>query len=124
MGKVLVVEDEPITLKLTEEIFEVFGIDAAFTSNGKEGLNLFKKSPTEFSMILLDMKLPEMTGREFYTALNNSSVQVVIASGFREQDVMPQFIGNENVSFIQKPYSVRELVKKISSQNAMASSSH
>ena len=109
-GKILVIDDEPTMIKLTKDIFETFELTADFALSAEDALNLLEYN--EYNLIMLDMKLPNMSGFEFFKQIN-SSTPVLVVSGFRKEDVMGKFLYDKNVTFLQKPFSVQELLKMI-----------
>lgn len=112
LKKILVIDDEPTMIKLTRDIFGLFDIEADFVESAEDGLAILRDN--SYSMIILDMKLPKMSGFEFYSKIKNKDIPVLISSGFSEKDVMERFEPSANISFLQKPFSVHELIREIS----------
>lgn len=112
LKKILVIDDEPTMIKLTRDIFGLFDIEADFVESAEDGLAILRDN--SYSMIILDMKLPKMSGFEFYSKIKNKDIPVLISSGFSEKDVMERFEPSANISFLQKPFSVHELIGEIS----------
>jgi len=73
--EILAIDDEPLNLALISDILELSDEDYHITSvdRGGKGLKLLQQQPNKFSIILLDLMMPEMTGMEFYKEVQNLS---------------------------------------------------
>jgi CheY-like chemotaxis protein len=69
--KVLHVDDDPMNLRVVQEILGAFGHTAVPAASGKEALELF--ATARFDVVLLDIHMPEMTGIELLQRLRASS---------------------------------------------------
>ena len=115
MYRVIIVEDEPDTAKITKAAIEKvpdFQIKAIF-SNGEEALNYIWLNPVD--LILLDLFMPQMSGTEFLYRLRKEDlpldVIVVTASSDVEQvrDVLPFGV----VDYLLKPFSSERMVETL-----------
>lgn len=82
MSLVLIIEDEPATASPVKEALEMDGIHVDIASNGITGLELFRKK--EYDLILLDLKLPGLSGEEVLTAIRkeNPFISVVVYTNY------------------------------------------
>ena len=62
MSKVLMIEDEPVTANVVKEALELNGMEADIAGDGKKGLELMKTN--EYDLVLLDLKVPQLSGEE------------------------------------------------------------
>lgn len=105
-GRILVVDDESVMRVTAKAILEELGYEVAVAENGEEGVEAFRESGGSFDLVLLDMIMPVMNGRECFAQLQqlDPDVKVVLSSGFgREEDIL----GMKNdglIGFIRKPY--------------------
>ena len=76
---------------------------------------MYRKYRDEIEIILLDMTMPHMDGKEAFRELTriNPDVKVVMCSGYTEHDVSNQFLGKGIAGFVQKPYDSTDLKKKL-----------
>jgi len=111
-GLVLVVDDEEGVRNLTTEILRSGGYRVLTASDGREGLELFRKRSAEIRAVLLDMTMPVMGGVEAFRRMrdNRPDVPVVFSSGFTEVEAVNRLGGDVPSEFIQKPYTASELL--------------
>ncbi len=111
-GRVLVVDDELAVRQLTQVALERAGFRVTVAENGAEALELFRESPDEYGVILLDLTMPVMDGEETFRALRaeRPGVRVLLSSGYNEQEATSRFTGRGLAGFLQKPYRAHQLV--------------
>jgi DNA-binding response OmpR family regulator len=111
-GTVLVVEDEqalrvPVTKMLRRKGFTV--IEA---SDGVAACELFRANQKEVDVVLLDITLPGMSGRDVLIAMRQScpGVNVILTTAYCQQEALADLGGQESLAFIRKPYRMNELL--------------
>jgi signal transduction histidine kinase/CheY-like chemotaxis protein len=104
---VLLVEDEDMVRKLSVEILEEFGYAVIAASNGEEGMRLCKEFDGRIELLITDVVMPQMSGRELaeQVALLRPETKVLYMSGYTDDAIVRHGILEDNVSFIQKPFS-------------------
>lgn len=114
-GLVLVVDDEPLLRQISREMLETCGYEVILAENGQEGVDLYRERHTEIALVLLDMNMPKKSGLETCREMKgiDPHVKVVMASGFRNDERMEEVLALGVADFIQKPYSMKELVRVI-----------
>jgi len=114
-GIILVIDDEDIVRLMAENILIECGYEVILAENGREGISIYSSRKNEIKSVLLDMAMPVMSGKEVYLELKkiNPEVKVLLASGFRQDDRVQETLALGVNGFIQKPYSITELSKKI-----------
>ena len=94
--------------------------------NGQAGLTLYKEHLTEVRLVILDMVMPVMGGRETFEALhaNDPTLPVIITTGFSGEKDLQALLGKGVAGIIHKPFSrleIAEMVAKfISAGKAMS----
>ena len=65
--------------------------------------------------MILDLLMPGMSGEETLKALKqiNPNVAILLSSGYRESDSIPQFTDRDIVGILQKPYQASQLLEMI-----------
>ncbi len=111
---VLVIEDEQAVRLMTEKALERFGYHVLSAGNGREGLELYKKSKDGIDAVLLDLTLPEMCGEDVFSGVMeiNPDAAVVISSG-RVSDEIRAVMGKQAAGFIEKPFVLTDLARHI-----------
>ena len=115
-GIVLVVDDEDMIRDMTCEMVELFGFKTFRASDGNEAIEIFEKKPEDIFCVILDLTMPRMDGLATFSRLREirPDVQVILASGFSEQDATSRFSGQGLAGFIQKPYTMERLQRELS----------
>jgi signal transduction histidine kinase len=113
---VLIVEDERIMLQVLETILSERGHRVFKAYDGEMALDLYRQHKDEIEVVLLDMGLPKLGGREVLQRLRGESpdLKIVITSGYLEPESRLQ-IDWSGVRFLHKPYMLDEVVKTIQS---------
>jgi two-component system cell cycle response regulator DivK len=113
--RILVVEDNPLNLKLVRDVLQYAGYDVIEAQSGEEGVRAAQADPPD--LVLMDLQLPGIDGTETLRRLRQGSlgrdVPVVAVTAFamaedRERASLAGFDG-----FVEKPISVRELPGQI-----------
>ncbi len=110
-GTVLLVDDEETIRGMGRKMLEQFGLTVLTAPDGREALKLYRQNGGAVDLVLLDLTMPHMDGHETFSALRgiDENVQVVMCSGYTENDVSDQFVGEGLANFVQKPYTSDEL---------------
>lgn len=114
-GKVLVVDDEEIVRIVADTMLQRMGFEVHLASNGKEGIEVFRRSAGEFSLVLLDLTMPQMSGEEALRDILaiKPDAKVLLCSGYTEEKTNQQFAGKGVAGFVRKPYTLEILRQKI-----------
>jgi PAS domain S-box-containing protein len=112
---VLVVEDDPFVRKLTRQMLEELGYTALEAANPAEGLALAERHGHTVRVLLTDVILPEMNGRDLAArvAQRCPDVRTVFMSGYAAGIVSERGVLEPGLSFVQKPFSVRDLAEAL-----------
>jgi two-component system cell cycle response regulator DivK len=109
--RILVVEDNPLNLKLVRDVLQFAGYEVIEAKSGEEGLRVAQQDPPD--LVLMDLQLPGIDGTETLRRWREGSlgrdVPVVAVTAFamaedRERAFLAGFDG-----YVEKPISVREL---------------
>jgi CheY-like chemotaxis protein len=108
---VLLVDDEESIRALGRKMLERFGLSVLTAPDGREALEIYRQHGRGIDLVLLDLTMPHMDGHETFCALRSidESAQVVLCSGFTENDVSEQFAGKDLANIVQKPYTSDDL---------------
>jgi len=114
-GRILIVDDEEIMRFTAQEILEKYGYTVLLAENGKEAVELFAKEKARIDLVLLDMIMPVMNGRDCFKQLKtiDPEVKVVLSSGFSREDDFQEMMRDGLLGFIRKPYLTSALCRTI-----------
>ena len=112
---ILLVEDEDVVRSLAQEVLEQAGYRVFSVSSGNEALRLFQESAERIDLLLTDVVMSEMSGKELADRLADlrPAMRVLFMSGYTDEAIVHHGIVDSNVQFIQKPFSPESLAKKI-----------
>jgi two-component system cell cycle sensor histidine kinase/response regulator CckA len=113
---ILLVDDEIMVRMVAETLLKSHGYSVITANDGIDALDVFRRRHQEISLILMDMTMPRMSGREAFLELRKLDrfTPVVICSGYvvdLGDWLTPQ--GDRPNGFIQKPYNLRDLVATV-----------
>ena len=110
-GVILVVDDEEILRTVAGEMLTSFGYKVLLAKNGTEAIDLYHEHKNTIDVVLLDMAMPGLSGKDTYRELKkiNPAVLVLLASGYKQDARVAEAIQMGVKMFIQKPYSAHNL---------------
>jgi len=106
-GTVLVVDDEETVREMACMMLQAMGFETLAAANGKDGLAQYKKHQASIVLVLSDLTMPHMGGKELFRQLMviNPQCRVILSSGYNSEDAIQQFSGKGLAGFLQKPFS-------------------
>ncbi|WP_447975139.1 PAS domain S-box protein [Nitrospira sp. Kam-Ns4a] len=112
---ILVVEDEPEIRAIVREVLEPLGYLVLEAERGEEALRLCKQDDRPVHLLLTDVVMPGMTGRELADRLRvrYPQLQVLYISGYTEDRTLRHGILQSESDFLQKPFSHAALARKV-----------
>jgi CheY-like chemotaxis protein len=114
--RVLVVDDAAPVARSTSRLLELFGHTAGVAATGAEALAMLAQPPG-WGLVLLDLGLPDMDGREVLRrlALEHPAVPVIVFTGAGREEVERTLPG---ARFIAKPYQIEALLAAVEEATA------
>lgn len=108
---ILLIDDEIYIREMSKRLFEKLGYDVILASNGAEGIEIYKNNLDEIDLVILDMVMPEMTGKDVYKILieMNPDIKIVFLSGNSKEEVAEYMNITGEIDYIQKPYRLHEI---------------
>jgi CheY-like chemotaxis protein len=112
---ILVVEDTPSVAELERQILENAGYTVITANNGHEALEIYQTRRGEISLVILDLIMLEMSGKDCLMELVkiDPSVKVLIASGFSPSDELHKEINPLVKGFVHKPFGLIQLLDEV-----------
>jgi PAS domain S-box-containing protein len=114
-GTVLLVEDEPLVRSLAVRVLKRAGYDVITAEDGQEACETFAKDPDVIDIVVMDMIMPRMGGREAYHRINviKPGVPVLFCSGYSHDGKGGTFDLPPGTSLLAKPYLPSEFTALI-----------
>jgi len=108
---ILLVDDEFMVLELASEILTYLGHKVFIANSGFDGLKLFKENQNKINLIIVDLLMPEMNGKEFYEKIReiDANVPIIISTGISEAKEKEALKNLDVLDFLEKPYTVPQL---------------
>jgi PAS domain S-box-containing protein len=112
---VLAVDDESTVLALARDILEMHGYRVLTARNGEEALRVFRDQATGIDLVLLDLTMPVMGGRDCFRQLKeiDPRVRVLVSSGYSADGTARELLLEGAVAYVQKPYDVDALARVV-----------
>jgi two-component system cell cycle sensor histidine kinase/response regulator CckA len=110
---ILLVEDEELVRKLSRQMLEKAGYKVIEAENGNKALSLIEQIRNKVDLLITDVVMPKMSGRELADHLAEVCPRVLFTSGYTDDDMIRHGISRVNFNFLQKPYTLDELTGKV-----------
>jgi two-component system cell cycle sensor histidine kinase/response regulator CckA len=112
---ILLVEDDPSVRDVVQAVLRDLGYTLLEAANGGEAFLLAEKRRTRIDLLMTDVVMPGMNGRELSERLRaiHPEMKVLFTSGYTEEVVVHHGVVERDVSFIGKPYLFDDLARKI-----------
>jgi PAS domain S-box-containing protein len=112
---ILLVEDDDGVRDVALNLLEHLGYNVLTAANGGEALLLVEKHGDDIAMLMTDVVMPGMNGRELAERLLRlkPELKVLFTSGYTENVIVHHGILNSNLNFIGKPYTLQALARKM-----------
>ncbi|HEV8532448.1 MAG TPA: GAF domain-containing protein [Methylomirabilota bacterium] len=112
---ILLVEDEDTVRDLTRDILEAHGYTVLEARHGAEALRISEQHSGAIDLMLTDVVMPEMGGREVAErlAVQRPETKVLYMSGYTDSAVVHHGVLDASTAFLQKPFSATVLVRKL-----------
>jgi len=110
-GCVLVVDDEEVVRNVAEDMLSELGYTVLTASDGDEAVKRYAGMGREIDLVIIDMIMPVMAGRECFRALKeiNPDVKAILATGYGFNGKAQEILEEGVAAFVQKPFSMAAL---------------
>ncbi|MEE4364721.1 MAG: response regulator [Desulfotignum sp.] len=112
---VLLVEDDPPVLKLARTVLETLGYKVLSAAAPREALAQAQKYPDYIHLLLTDVVMPEMNGRQLAEKLLllRPDIKILYMSGYSTNVITDTGVLEKSTAFINKPFAVRDMAVKV-----------
>ena len=114
-GTILMIEDEDVVIEVTQAMLEMLGYRVMVAKTGKDAIHIAETFDGQIDLVLLDVKLPDIDGRNLYPLIMKarSNQKVIVCSGYSIDGPAREILDEGAQDFIQKPFSVTTLSEKL-----------
>jgi two-component system cell cycle sensor histidine kinase/response regulator CckA len=112
---VLLAEDEEVVRRLARDILSENGYRVLEAANGREALLLSEAHRGEIHLLLTDVIMPKMSGRELAERVRplRPDLRILYMSGYVDDAILRHDVLEDRVPFLQKPFTAEELARKV-----------
>ena len=112
---VLLVEDEPAIMRTSKLMLERLGYRVLATGSPSEALALAERHAGGMDLLITDVVMPEMNGRELAAGMRSlyPDIRILFMSGYTANVIAHRSVLEKGVDFIQKPFFMKELAAKV-----------
>jgi PAS domain S-box-containing protein len=110
---ILLAEDEPLVRDLMERTLEHAGYRTICVSDGEEALEVFQSLQSEISLVMLDLVMPRVSGREVYASMRaiDPDIKVIFTSAYDLESAQLGIVEEKRLRFVQKPCDAPVLLR-------------
>ncbi|HOO44960.1 MAG TPA: PAS domain S-box protein [Deltaproteobacteria bacterium] len=112
---ILLIDDEEMILEVSAKMLEQLGYHVIVASGGKMGVQTYKQNRDRIDLVILDMVMPDLSGKESFDELIriDPEVKVLLSSGYSLGSQAEEIMQKGCRGFIQKPFTLTVLSGKI-----------
>jgi PAS domain S-box-containing protein len=110
--QILVVDDEMIIRDLLNDVLVDQNYNIILAKDGLEGFELYKKNQNSIDLVILDIIMPGMSGKEVFEKIReiNPAAKIIITSGYSKQQVTESLMHSGANGFLPKPFNIDKLL--------------
>jgi len=113
--RILIVDDEHLIRNVLKIAFEMMGCQVDTAADGSLAYEFFLKHKHDIDMVILDMHMPEMEGREVFQKIRkaNRKQKVMMISGNAGYEDWKDILAENITEFVSKPFSLSKITSKV-----------
>jgi len=112
---ILLVDDEDVITEVTGKLLAELGYRIITARSGAEAVDIYTQKHTGVDLVIMDMIMPGLSGSDTFDMLRtiNPSLRMILSSGYSMNGKVKEIMDKGVRGFLQKPYRLHELAKKI-----------
>ncbi|HET8846798.1 MAG TPA: response regulator [Ktedonobacteraceae bacterium] len=112
---ILLLEDDVDIQLVMSEFLRDCGYRVLLANDGEEGLEIFRKHSSSIALVITDIMMPKMKGKDFqgYIRQHNPRTKVLVVSGYQEIDLKRRQLLDSQSAFLPKPFALDDLARKV-----------
>ncbi len=114
-GTILLVDDEAMILDFGETLLTRAGYTVLRAGSGDEALTMFRQHGDRIDLVILDLIMPDLHGREVFDSIRamNPKARILLSSGYSVESHAAEILEQGGDGFLQKPFTSAELLRTI-----------
>jgi len=114
-GGILLVDDEELIRSMGHDLLEELGYTIFLAEDGEQALEFYRKHRDKISLVILDMIMPKLGGKETCQKLleKDPNARVLFCSGFHREGTVEELVKYGAKGFIKKPFSMIDLSRAV-----------
>jgi len=114
-GTILIIDDEDLVRELGKDILETYNYDVLLAARGNEGIKIFNEKRDIIDLVILDMIMPEKSGKQVFYELKaiKADVKILLCSGYGKEASFQELLEAGASGLIKKPFQDSELVNEV-----------
>ncbi len=112
---ILIVDDENMILEVSQKMISELGYKTITANGGEKAIEIFKNKHEEIDLVILDMIMPGMGGKETFEKLKqiDSNIKIIISSGYSMDGQAQNILTDGGNGFISKPFTIKDISVKL-----------
>ncbi len=113
-GELLLVDDDPSVVVYTQKVLERAGYSVCPATNGRTGIDIFAEHRDHIALVILDLTMPFIGGREVLAQIRqlDAQVPVILSTGYAEGGLDDQLV-EQVQGFLKKPYKPEDVLEQV-----------
>jgi two-component system cell cycle sensor histidine kinase/response regulator CckA len=114
---ILLVDDEKVILELGSNMLQHLGYNIVLAEDGIVAIDLYKKYGNKIALVILDLIMPHLSGKEVFDQLRqiNPDVKIIVSTGYAKEELLQPLLDRRANGFLSKPYKIQELAGGVKS---------
>jgi CheY-like chemotaxis protein len=113
--RILIIDDEASVREIARDILSGLGYTVDVAPDGKQGVEFYLDRQAEIDLVLLDVNMPVMGGKEAFGLLRSArpDLPILIVTGYGKESIEASRLAKDVNGFIQKPFQIETLALKV-----------
>lgn len=112
---ILLVDDEKMILEMGSNILKHLGYKVLLAEDGLKALELYKEKQKEIDVVILDLIMPKLSGKEVFDRIRLIApyAKIIFSTGYAKEEMLQPLSDRQADGFLKKPYKIQEMAECI-----------